>query len=189
MKKKLYKPKTIIHYRNQRFIPSEIKNQTFAEDVIELDKFIRFQMKSEYIRIGYDITTCHDLLNTEIKELLYSVGTKRALLWERNFWYIYKYEGADKLLKSLKIYSNHNFQIIVKPKLIEIKKIYNSKLKHGGYKEIKPDFNYTFPTRVFKYRLFNIVPITEKEYFKLKDIKQPFYIVSKKIISIQQKRT
>ena len=185
MRKKPYRPKTIIHYRNNRFLPPNIMVKSFSEDVNELDKFIRFQMKSDYIRIGYDIETCHDLLNTDIKQLLYSRGTNRTLLWERNFWYIYKYEGADKLLKSLKIYSNHNFQVIVKPKLIEIKKIYTSKLKHGSYKELKPDFDYTFPTRVFEFRLFNIVPITYKDYQKLKDVKQPFYIVSKQIISIK----
>ena len=181
-----YIPKTFIHYRTLPFDSTKDKSKSFVEDAKELDKFIRFQMKSDYIKIGYDIDTCNDLLNTDIKQLLYSYSTKRSRLKvEQNFWYVYKYEGAEKLLKALKIYTNSNFQVIVKPKLIEIKRIYTSKLKHSGYKEINPYFNYKFPTRIFEYRLFNIVPISDKEYQRLKDIKQPFYIVNKQIISIQ----
>lgn len=174
---KKYTKRTKIDYRDTPFNSASNRNRIFNNDLSALDKYIRFQLESEYIRIGYDPETCNDLFNDDIKYLLYKGSSlRRELIWERNVWYLYKYESSKKLLKALKIHSNHNFQISVKPRLIEIKKIYTSEIKHSGYENVDKYGNYKFPTRIFRYRLFNIVPVTVKEFDKLKNIRQPFQI-------------
>ncbi len=194
-----YRPKPKIYYVPNRYESIEKNVETFNSDVKALDKFIRYRLKNKhidkitdeevidtnFIRIGYDLSTNSDLIHTNIRKQLNQPTAGRQLLWENNYWYVYKYDGADTLMQVLKIRPEFSFQIITKPKHIEIKKIYTTVITHSRYTDLDEYGMYKYPTRLFKYRQFNIVPITDKEYKKYTDIKQPFYKLNNKTISVR----
>ena len=180
------KTKFKIYYIPERTFPGDNRNFTdFNIATGKLENRIKFKLKGNYIRIGYDVDTNKDLLNTDIKELLYRGMTSRLLLWERNYWYLYKYESVNKLFEVLKITPDFSFQVHPRVKHIDIIKIYNTVPLNDKYKNSDGYRPHIYPTRIFKHRIFSIVPISDKEYNKLKELKQPFYKFNKKIISVQ----
>ena len=155
---------------------SAYEKTLYKEDVESLDKYIRFKMKSEHVLIGY-VDTCSEFKNFEIKRLLYGELCYSERLFIYNYFYLYKYEGADNLLKALQITEHSNFQVFIKPKTIEIYKIignFNIDLRHPkrGDSAVK---------------LFVIKPISEKEYKKISTFHQPIYWLGKRISSVPQK--
>jgi hypothetical protein len=179
-----YHPKRKIYYVPDRYKSEDENKEVYESDLIQLDGYIRFKMKSDYIRIGYDVDTNNDLLNSNIKRHLYHRSTKRILKWENNYWYACKYESIEILMKSLRIRPEFSFQVKVMSDCIEIDKIYTS-YPNERYKELDKFGKYEFPTRLFEYRKFSIVPISEKEYQRYSDITQPFYKLNNRIISVQ----
>ncbi|MDR3598776.1 hypothetical protein [Clostridium sp.] len=180
-----YHPKRKIYYVPDRFKSDADNKVVFDSDLVQLDGYIKFKMKSDYIRIGYDVDTNGDLLNSNIKRHLWQHSTARKLLWEYNYWYTCKYESVESLMKSLRIRPEFSFQVTIKSNCIEIFKIYTNVITHSGFNELDEFGKYKFPTRLFKYRKFNIVPISEKEYQRYSDIKQPFYKLNNRIIPVQ----
>jgi hypothetical protein len=102
-----------------------------------------------------------------------------------NYWYTYKYESIEILMQVLKIRPEFSFQVKIMSDCVEINKIYTTVIEHSRYNELDKFGKYKFPTRLFKYRKFNIVSISEKEYQKYSAIKQPFYKCYNKIIPVQ----
>jgi len=170
-------------------ICSRLKNKS---STIEIDKetgskIVKYDLTgyTNYIRIGYDKETNKNYLNPQLKSKLFdNYTTDRNLRWDNNFWYVIKFEDTFKLIKRLSIKPEFSLQVVTKPKYIELRKIFTKNYLNDRIKNVNIYKAHKFPTRLFKHRIFRIVPITQKEYDSYKDIRQPFYLYNKQIIPI-----
>ena len=133
---------------------------SYADFIVTLDKLLRFYSKSDYWRLGCPFSSYRD----KSKDYLYN-----DLNGGNTYWYVHHYQSTDILLKHFRINKRIAVDIYTKPKHIVLRR-FSGKVKVYPFNN-SDDFKYADVEDTFDVQ---IMPITVKQYNKLKQLEQPF---------------